>query len=135
MTNIMSLLTCVDNKLFRNKSKQDAYSKQRSHVKMQLWIVLVMYGTVIFCIYSYCEGRWVVYLNMVSPILSNIINIVMMFQYVNIVLMIKHRYHLVENTLSEAAITYDGTFSTRTDKEHSMSIRNINSNKTLQIKI
>jgi hypothetical protein len=42
----------------------------------------------------------------------------------------KERYHLVEHILSEAAITDDGKFSTRTDKEHSGSSRNINSNKT-----
>jgi hypothetical protein len=55
MTNVMSILSCVDNKLFRNKSKQEAYSKQRSHVKMQLWISLVMFGNVIFSIYSYSK--------------------------------------------------------------------------------
>jgi hypothetical protein len=49
MTNVMSLLSCVDNNLFRNKSKQDAFSKQRSHVKMQLWITLIIFVTVVIC--------------------------------------------------------------------------------------
>jgi hypothetical protein len=71
---------------------------------------------------------------MASEILSNIINTAMIFQYVNVVLMMKQGYHLLENTSSEAAISYDGTFSTRMDKEHSKSIRNINSKQTFSIK-
>jgi hypothetical protein len=49
----------------------------------------------------------------------------MIIQYVNIVLMMKERYHLVEHILSEAAITDDGNSSTSTDKEHSRSSRKI----------
>jgi hypothetical protein len=36
MANVLCLSSRVDNKLFRNKSKQSAYSQQRSHVIMQL---------------------------------------------------------------------------------------------------
>jgi hypothetical protein len=46
----------------------------------------------------------------------------------------KQRYHLVEHILSEAAITDGGNFSTRTDKEHSRSSRNISSNRTFPIR-
>jgi hypothetical protein len=76
MTKVMSLLSCVDN-LFHNKSKQDAYAKQRSHVKMQLWIALVMFGNIIFSIYSYSESTWTLNMNMASHILSGIINTTM----------------------------------------------------------
>jgi hypothetical protein len=58
MTNVMSLLNCVDNKLFRNNLKQDSYSKQRSNVKMQFWIALEIFRTVVFSIYSYTESTW-----------------------------------------------------------------------------
>jgi hypothetical protein len=56
-----------------------------------------------------------------------------MFQYVNIVLMMKQRYQVVEHLLSEAAITDDGISSTRTDNQHFRSGRNINSNKTFPV--
>jgi hypothetical protein len=72
-------------------------------------------------------------MTLASQQLSDIINTVMMFQYVNIVLMLKQRYQLVEQLLSEAAITDDGTASTLNDKEHFRSGRNINSNKTFPI--
>jgi hypothetical protein len=47
--------------------------------------------------------------------------------------MLKQRYQLVEDLLSEAAITGNGNSSTRTDKEHFSSSRNINSNRTFPI--
>jgi hypothetical protein len=43
---VMSFLSPVNNKLFRNKSKQSAYSQQRSHVKMHLWITFILFGFV-----------------------------------------------------------------------------------------
>jgi hypothetical protein len=130
----MSLLSRVDNKLFRNKSKQGAYSKQRSHVKMQLWITLILVGIVItFFTYFHAEGTWMLYLTVASELLTDIINTVMMFQYVNIVLMVKQRYQLVEHLLSETAITDEGNSSTRTDKEHFSNSRNINRNMTFPI--
>jgi hypothetical protein len=134
MTSTMSLLTCIDNKLFRNKSKQDAYAKQRSNLKIQLWIFLVIYGIGIFYIYSYSEGTWTLYMSMASQILSGIINNTMIIQYVNIVLMMKEMYHPVEHILSEAAITDDGNSSTSTDTEHSRSCRIVSSNKTFSIR-
>jgi hypothetical protein len=130
----MSLLARVDNKLFRNKSKQDAYSKQRSYVKMQLWVTLIIIGIVITSYtYSSPEGTWMVYTIVASDILCGIINTVMMLQYVNVVLMVKQRFQLVEHLLSEAAITDDGNCSTCKDKEHFRSSRNINSNTTFPI--
>jgi hypothetical protein len=132
--NILSVLSRVDNNLFRNDSKQDAYSKQRSHVKMQLWIALIIFGIVVIsCMFSYSEYSWVMYITTASQILSDIINTTMLFQYVNIVLMIKQRYQIVEHMLSEAAITDYGNSSTRTDKEHFRNSRNINSNRTFTI--
>jgi hypothetical protein len=93
MTNIMSWLSCVHNKLFRNNSKQDACSKQRSQVKMQLWITLILFVTVVISFrFSCSDGTW---MNMASQILSDIINTVMMFQYVNVEVMMKQRYKLV----------------------------------------
>jgi hypothetical protein len=47
--------------------------------------------------------------------------------------MMKQRYKLVENMLSEAATTDDDNSSTRTDKEQSRSSRNINSDRIFQI--
>jgi hypothetical protein len=130
----MSLLARVDNKLFHNKSKQDVYSKQRSYVKMQLWITLIIFGIVgTSCAYSYSEGTWIMYLTVASAILSDIINTVTMFQYVSIVLMVKQRYQHVEQLLSEAAITDEENSSTRTDKKHFRSSRNINSHKTFSV--
>jgi hypothetical protein len=93
-----------------------------------------MCGIAIFYIFYYTEGTWTLYMSMASHILSGIINNTMIIQYVNIVLMMKERYHLVGHTLSEAAITDDGNFSTRTDKEHPRSSRNISSNKTFSIR-
>jgi hypothetical protein len=58
----------------------------------------------------------------------------MMIQYVNVVVMMKQRYHLVEHILSEAAITDDVNVSAPTDKEHTRSSRNISSNKTFPIR-
>jgi hypothetical protein len=130
----MSLLSRVDNKLFHNKSKQDAYSKARSHIKMQLWIALIMFGiAVTSCMYFLSEATWMLYTIVASNILSSIINTVMRFQYVNAVLMVKQRFQLVGHLLSEAAIKDDGNSSTRTDKEHFRSSRNINSNRPFPI--
>jgi hypothetical protein len=47
--------------------------------------------------------------------------------------MLKQRFQLVEHILSEAAITYNGTASTRKDQEHFRNGRNINNNKTLPV--
>jgi hypothetical protein len=57
----------------------------------------------------------------------------MIFQYANVVLMMKQRYKFVEHMLSEAAITDDENSSKRIDKEHSRSSRNIGSNMIFPI--
>ena len=134
MTNMLSLLSRVDNKLFRNNSKQSAYSQQRSRVIMQLWIMLILLGIVgTSCTYSYSDGTWIWYVFMASQMLSDAINTGMMLQYVNFVLMVKQRYQLVKHMLSEAAITDDGNSSTRMDTEHFRNSRNKSNNKTFPI--
>jgi hypothetical protein len=70
---------------------------------------------------------------MASQLLSYIINTATMFQYLNIELMLKQKFHLVEHLLWEAAITDDGNSSTRKDKEYFRSGRNINSNKKFSV--
>ena len=134
MTKILLLLSRVDNKLFRNNSKQSAYSQQRSRVIKQLWIMLILFGTVgTSCIYSYSNATWIWYMFMVSKILTDVINMGMILQYVNFVLMVKQRYQLVQHMLSEATITDDDNSSTRLDTEHFRGSRNKGSNKTFPI--
>jgi len=134
MTNMLLLLSRVDNKLFRNNSKQSAYSQQRSRVIKQLWIMLILFGTVgTSCIYSYSNATWIWYMFMVSKILTDVINMGMILQYVNFVLMVKQRYQLVQHMLSEATITDDDNSSTRLDTEHFRGSRNKGSNKTFPI--
>ena len=128
MTNVLCLLSRVDNKLFRNKSKQSAYSQHRSHVIMQMWIMLILYGIVIaLCTYSVMDGTWKSYANTASLTLSNLINAVMIFQYVNIVQMVKQRYQRVKHMLSEATITDDVSYL-----RHS-SVQNLKSCKNHQV--
>ena len=134
MTNMLLLLSRVDNKLFRNNSKQSAYSQQRSRVIKQLWIMLILFGTVgTSCTYSYSNGTWNWYMFLVSQILTDVINMGMILQYVNFVLMVKQRYQLVQHMLSEGAFTDDGNSSTRLDTEHFRGSRNKSSNKTFPI--
>ena len=134
MTNMLSLLSCVDNKLFRNKSKQSAYLYQRSRVIMQLWITLILFGIVVAsCTYSYSDGTWIWYVFMASQLLSDAINTGVMLQYVNFVQMVKQRYQLVKHVLSEAAIRDDGNSSTCMDTKHFSSSRNKSSIKTFPI--
>jgi hypothetical protein len=57
MTKVLCLLSRVDKKLFRNKSKQSSYSQQRSHVIMQWWIMFILFGIVGTSYnYSYYDG-------------------------------------------------------------------------------
>ena len=135
MTNVLCLLSRVDSKLFRDKSKKSAYSKHRSQVIMQLWVTLILFGIVFTsCAYSYSDGTWIWFMFMASQILSDAINTGMMLQYVNFVLMVKQRYQLVQHILSEAAIADDGNSSVHLDTEHFRSSRNRSSNKTFPIK-
>jgi hypothetical protein len=125
MTNTLCLLSRVDNKLFRNKSKQSAYSQQRSHVITQLWITLILYAIVVASLtYTCAEGTWKSYANAASIALSNLINVVMLFQYVIIVQMVKQRYQQVKHVLSEAAITDDESYLTQTNVENLKSSKN-----------
>ena len=111
MTIVLCLLSRVDNKLFRNMSKQNAYSQQQSHVIKQLWITLILYGIVFTsCTYFYMDGTWKRNVCAASQALITLINTVMIFQYVNIVLMVKQRYQLLKHTLSETAITDDVSY-------------------------
>jgi hypothetical protein len=62
-TNMLSLLSRVDNKLFRNNSKKSAYSQQRSRLIKQLWIMLILFGTYFTsCSYSFFYGTWIWYM-------------------------------------------------------------------------
>jgi hypothetical protein len=59
MRNVLCLLSLADSKMFRNKSRQSAYSQSRSHVIMQLWIMFISYVTVSSsCTSSYYNGMW-----------------------------------------------------------------------------
>ena len=125
MTKVLRLLSRVDSKLFRNKSKQSVYSQHRSHVITQLWVMLILYGIVIAaCIYSTIDGTWKRYANAASLMLSNLINAVMIFQYVNIVQMVKERYQHVKHMLSVASIADDVTYLRHTYVENLKSYKN-----------
>ena len=103
MTKVLCLLSRADNKLFHNTSKQSAYSQQRSHVIKQLWITLISHVTAsTSCVYSFYGGMWECNMYIVSQILGNAINAVMILQYVNIVLLVKQRYNHVKHLMSEA---------------------------------
>jgi hypothetical protein len=119
MTNVLCLLSRVDNKLFRNQSKQSAYSQQRSHVKIQLLISFVLFGTVyipLLCFYS--DGAWIDYTYLFAQKFRGAIETVIILLYVNVVLMVKQRYQLVTHFLSEAATTDDVNSSSYIDAEH-----------------
>jgi hypothetical protein len=59
MTTVLCFLTRVDIKLFRNNSKQSAYSQQQSHVIVQLWVMFILYLTAsASCAYSYYYVMW-----------------------------------------------------------------------------
>ena len=129
ITQVLCLLSRVDNKLLRDNTKQSAYFQQRSRMLIQMWIMLILF--VIFCtssVYSYSDGTVIWYIFSASQVLSGAINMCMIFQYVSIVQMLKQRYHLVQHILSEAAITDDGNSSTHTDTEHFRSSRRKSSN-------
>ena len=57
MTNVLCLLSRVDNKLFRNKSKQSAYSQHRSYIIMQLWVTFISYVNCFCMHYVYCPAN------------------------------------------------------------------------------
>jgi hypothetical protein len=108
MTNVLSLFSSVDNMLFPKNSKQSAYAQHRSHVMVQLCIMIILFGVACAsCAYSYSDGTWLCYIYIASQILSTAINTVMILQYVSIVLMVKQRYQLIKHKLSEAASTDD----------------------------
>jgi len=96
MTNVLCLLSRVDNKLFPNKSKQSAYSQHRSHVIMQLWVTFISYVTASASwTYSYYNDMSKCTMYFVPQIVGTTINAVMIFQYVNLVRNVKQRYHLL----------------------------------------
>jgi hypothetical protein len=73
--------------------------------------MLILYGIVsTSCTYSYTDGTWKICANAASHTLSTLINVVMLFQYVNILLMVKERYQLVKHAPSEAAVTDDVSY-------------------------
>jgi hypothetical protein len=78
---VLSLLSRVDSKLFRKNSKQSAYSQQRSHIMVQLWILFIVF---VLCYtptaYFYSDGPWTSYINITSQILRTVINTVIIFQ-------------------------------------------------------
>jgi len=131
MTNVLCLLSRVDNKLFRNNSKQSAYSQHRSHVITQLWILLIVYGIVyVPFFFIFCDGTWMSFMNVSSEIIRVVIDTVVTLQYINIVLMVKQRYQLVNHLLSEAVTTDDANCSRHMDAEYRISKSN---NKTFPL--
>ena len=119
MTKVLCLLSRVDSKLFRDKSKQSAYSQHRSHVIMQLWVMLIIYGIIYTQLFFiYCDGTWISYMNMCSEMFKRFIDTVVILQYINIVLMVKQRYQLVKHLLSEAVTTDDANSSRHVDAEY-----------------
>ena len=125
ITNMLSLLSRVDNKLFRNNSKQSAYSQQRSREIIQLWIMFILFGTVYIPLAFFCSvDKWMWSLTLFSQTFRSAINTVIILQYINIVLMVKQRYQLVKLLLSEAATTDDVSSSRHMDAEHLRSKNN-----------
>jgi hypothetical protein len=130
---MLSLLSRVDNKLFRNNSKQSAYSQQRSRVIMQVLITLILFGIVYIPLaFFYSIDTWVSYMTLFSEACRGVINTVIILQYINIVLMVKQRYQLVKHLLSEAATADDVTSSRQMVAEH---LRSKNNNKTFPMAI
>ena len=125
MTNMLSMLSRVDNKLFRNKSKQSAYSQQRSRVIMQLWIMLILFGTVNIPLnFLLSVDEWTWSLALFSQTFRSAIDTAIILQYTNIVLMVKQRYQLIKHLLSEAATTDDVNSTRHMDAEHLRSKNN-----------
>lgn len=57
------------------------------------------------CVLSYSDGMKKFTMCIASQIVSTAINTMMLFQYVNIVLIVKQRYHHVKHLFSEADST------------------------------
>jgi hypothetical protein len=130
---MLSLLSRVDNKLFRNNSKQSAYSQQRSRVNKQLWITLILCGLVYVPLaFFYSVGTWVSYVTLFSETFRGVISTVIMLQYISIVMMVKQRYQLVQHLLSEAATADDVNSLRQMDAVH---LRSKNLNKTFPIAV
>jgi hypothetical protein len=92
ISTVLCLLSRADHKLFRNtcNSKQRAYSKQWLKVKMQLWISFILLETVyITLLYFYSDGSWIRYTYMLMQELRVAIETVIIFLYINVVLMVK----------------------------------------------
>jgi hypothetical protein len=122
MMNMLSLLSRVDNKLFRNNSKQSAYSQQRSRLIKQLWITLILFGIVYIPLaFFYSVDTWVSYLTLVSETFRSAINTVIVLQYMNTVMLVKQRYQLVQHLLSEAVTADDVNSSRQKDALHLIS--------------
>jgi hypothetical protein len=133
ISTVLCLLSSVDNKLFRNKSKQTAYSKQRLQVKIQCLISLMLFGTVYIPVsYLYSDGTWMRNTHLFTQVFRGAIQTIIILLYINVVLMVKQRYLLVTRVLSEAATT-DGVISSRRmNAEHLNSKTN---NKTFPMTI
>ena len=131
MTNVLSLLSRVDNKLFRNNSKQSAYSQQRSRVIMHLWITFVLFGSVFIpLVFFYYFDTWMNFMSLFSETFRSAIQTVIILQYTNIVLMVKQRYQHIQHLLSEAATTDDVISSRHMDEEY---LRNKNKYKIIPV--
>jgi len=131
MTNMLCLLSHVDNKLCSNNSKEGAYSQHRSQVFMQLWIMLILYGFIyIPLFFLYYDGTWMSCTNVSSQLFKGVIDTVVILQYINIVLMVKQRYRLVKHLLSDAVTTDDVNSSRHMDAEYLISSNN---NKTFPL--
>ena len=127
MSNLLCLLSRIDNMLLSNKPKQNVYSHQRSRIIMQLWITILLFGTVyIPAVYSYSDGTWTCYINMCSQAFRTAIDTVIILQYINIVLMVRQRYQLLKHLLTEAAHTDDVNSSRHMDTQR---LRSQSSNK------
>jgi hypothetical protein len=108
ITRMLSIISKVDSKLLQKRCKRDVYTQQRSHVITQLVIEIILFGIAsASCTYSFCNGTWTCSMYMISQTLCTVINNVKILQYVIIVLLVKHRYRLMKQLLSESVMADD----------------------------
>jgi hypothetical protein len=73
-----------------------------------MMIQFILYGsTSAFSALSYYDGTWMCFVFSMSQALTNVINRLEFWKYVNIVLIVKRRYQYIRQLLSEAALKND----------------------------
>jgi hypothetical protein len=120
--NVLSAISRVDSKLLHTNCKHNVYMQQRSRIIRQMMFQFILHGGMsAFIALSFYNGTWTCLVYLVSQALTNVINILEILRYVNIVLIVKRRYQYIRQLLAEAAFTDDECTSTHLYTGHPLS--------------